>query len=280
MSTWPTLWSRPGVLDCPVCLPTRIARSCQARWVLKGWGSRVAVVAIVLLAAVNVVFWGGVYKSKPAKSSFSQKATVSTLPSASTAPTPVTANPLTLPTGRTLQVSIVGDTIATGRFASGPDKRFRTLVLTALAARGPVSPDEATRTGTSDLSTAVAVPPHMDLVILELGTDDMRAESVPDFGMAYGALVATVRADSPNAALVCAGTWSATGGLYDEVIQRDCTAVKGRFVPLQALYDTPAYHGPSGVNGYYGVSDGLAPNDAGHRAIAAALLGAVGLKLS
>jgi acyl-CoA thioesterase-1 len=248
--------------------------------VSEGWGRRVAVVAIVLLAAVNVVFWGGVYKSKPAKSSFSQKATVSALPSASATPTPVTADPLTLPTGRTLQVSIVGDTIATGRFASGPDTRFRSLVLAALGARGQVSADEATRTGTSLLSTAVAVPPNMDLVVLELGTDDMRAASVSDFGMGYGALVSSVLADSPNAAVVCAGTWSATGGLYDAVIQRDCGMAKGRYVSLQALYDTPAYHGRVGVIGYYGVSDGLAPNDAGHRAIAAALLGAVGLKLS
>jgi acyl-CoA thioesterase I len=248
--------------------------------VLNGWGSRVAVVVIVLLAAVNVVFWGGFYKNKPAKASFSHRASVFALPSPSPTPTPVMANPLTLPTGRTLQVSIVGDSIGSGRFASGPDKRYRALVLAALTARGPVAPEEPVSTGTSALTSAVAVPSNMDLVVLELGTDDMRVESVPDFGMAYGALVASVQADSPHAALVCAGTWSATGGLYDQVIQRDCTAAKGRYVSLQALYDTPAYHGPSGVSGYYGISDGLEPNDAGHQAIAAALLGAVGLKLS
>ncbi|HEX4432109.1 MAG TPA: hypothetical protein VHZ96_22755 [Frankiaceae bacterium] len=239
-----------------------------------------AVVAVVLLAAVNAVFWTGLYKTKPVKSSFSQQVTVVPRPSASATATPAAVNPLNLPSGRALLTTIVGDTIATGHFASSPDARFRTLVLGALAARGPVSPAEATRTGTSDLSTAVAVPANVDLVILELGTDDMRVESVSDFGMAFGALIASVHADSPNAALVCAGTWSATGGLYDQVIQRDCLAAKGRYVSLQALYDTPAYHDPAGGNGYYGISDGLAPNDAGHRAIAAALLGAVGVKLS
>ena len=86
----------------------------------------------------------------------------------------------------------------------------------------------------------------MDLVVLELGTDDMHVASVTDFEMAFGALVASIQADSPNADLVCAGTWSATGGLYDAIIQRDCTAAKGRYVSLQALYDTPAYHGPAG----------------------------------
>ncbi len=246
---------------------------------LRGLGRLAAVVAIVALAAVNVIFWTRGSDGKSSKSSFSQQATVSPLPSATAPPIHVTAHPLTLPSGRTLQVSIVGDTIATGRYASSPDKRFRSLVLAALTARGPVSADEASRTGTSSLSTAVSVPPNMDLVVLELGTDDMRAASVTDFATAYGALVSSVLASSPQAALVCAGTWSATGGLYDEVIQRDCTMAKGRYVSLQALYDTPAYHGPAGVTGYYGISDGLSPNDDGHRAIASALLAAVGVKL-
>ena len=236
--------------------------------------------AVVLLAAVNVVFWVGLGRNKPAPASFSQLP-VRIPAAAPTAPTPVTSNPLTLvtPAGRPLLVSVVGDSIAAGHYASGPDRGFRSLVLAALSARGPVTPEDAAGTGTSPLSTAVTVPSGLDLVVLELGTDDMHIASVSQFEMAYGALVAQVHADSPKADLVCAGTWSATGGLYDAVIERDCTSVGGRYVPLQALYDTPAYHGPTGVSGYYGYSDGLAPNDAGHRAIAAALLGAVGLKL-
>ena len=246
-----------------------------------GWGKRIAVVAVVLLAAANVVFWAGYSKSKPGKASFSQQIPLSPPSSAASLPVPVTSNPLALPqpVGRPLLVSIVGDSIAAGRYASGPAERFDALILSTLSARGPVTPEQAAPTGTSGLSTAVSVPSGTELVVLEVGTDDMRVEGVTDFGTAFGALVASIQAASPNADLVCAGTWSATGGLYDAVIQRDCTDAKGRYVPLQALYDTPAYHGPAGASTYYGTSDGIAPNDAGHRAIAAALLGAVGLKL-
>jgi acyl-CoA thioesterase-1 len=250
--------------------------------VFDGWGKRVAVVIVVLLAAVNVVFWAGLYKNKPAKTSFSQQVPIATPSSTRAVPVPVTANPLTLPkpVGRPLLVSVVGDSIATGRYASGSDTRFRALILSALSVSGPVTPEEAAPTGTSALSTAVSVPGGQDLVVLELGTDDMRVASVTEFEMAFGALIASIQAESPNADLVCAGTWSATGGLYDAIIQRDCTAAKGRYVSLQAPYDTPAYHGPAGASSPYGISDGIAPNDAGHRAIATALLGAVGLKLS
>ena len=163
-------------------------------------------------------------------------------------------------------MSIVGDSITAGHFASKPDKTFRALVLAALSARGPVAAQDA-------------VPSGVDLAVLEVGTDDMRVQRVSDFRTAFEALVAQVRSASPNADLVCAGTWSATGGLYDAVIQRACTGANSRYVPLQALYDTPAFHGPAGKATSYGPSDGLSPNDAGHRAIAAALLGAVGLKL-
>jgi lysophospholipase L1-like esterase len=249
--------------------------------VFEGWGRRVGVVAIVLLAVVNVIFWTGFSRGKSSKSSFAQPKVIALPSGVATPPVPTTANPLALPTpAGPLRVSIVGDSIAAGHYASTPDKRFRALLLSGLSARGPVSPVEPAATGTSALSTAVALPNGVDLVVLEVGTDDMRTESVSDFQTAFGALVAEVHTASPHAELICAGTWSATGGLYDAVVQHACTGASSRYVPLQSLYDTPACHGPAGKNGYYGVSDGIAPNDDGHRAIAAALLGAVGLKLS
>jgi lysophospholipase L1-like esterase len=237
---------------------------------------------IVLLAVANIVFWVGVNKGKSSKASFAQQKPMRTPAVAVTPPTPVTADPLRLPapSGRPLMVSIVGDSVAAGHYASGPDERFQSIMLSVLAARGRVTPVEATATGTSPLSTAVTVPSGVDLVVLEVGTDDMRAQGVTDFERTFKALVAMVHTSSPNADLVCAGTWSATGGLYDAAIQRACTGARARYVSLQALYDTPAYHGPVGDKGFYGVSDGIAPNDTGHRAIAAALLGAVGLTLS
>jgi acyl-CoA thioesterase I len=247
--------------------------------VFDGWGRRAAIAVVILLAVANVIFWTGM-NGKSSKASFAQQKPLGTPSAIATPPIPKTANPLALPAASPLKVAIVGDSIAAGRYASVPDKRFRALVLAALSARGPVSPIEPAVTGTSPMSTAVAVQSGANLVVLEVGTDDMRVERVSDFQTAFGALVAQVRSASPKAELVCAGTWSATGGLYDAVIQRACTGPNSRYVPLQALYDTPAFHGPAGKATFSGPADGIAPNDAGHRAIAAALLGAVGLKPS
>ena len=243
------------------------------------WGRRAAVVVVILLAVANVIFWTG-SNGTSSKASFAQQKPLAAPSAIVTPPIPKTANPLQLPAASPLKVSIVGDGIASGRYASVPSKGFHALMLAALSAREPVSPSEPAPTGTSPVSTAVTVPSGMNLVVLEVGTDDMRVERVSDFQTAFGALVAQVRNASPGAELVCAGTWSATGGLYDEVIQRACTGATSRYVPLQALYDTPAFHGPAGKATALGPSDGIAPNDAGHHAIAAALLGAVGLKLT
>jgi hypothetical protein len=238
------------------------------------WGRRAAVVAIVLLAAANVVFWGYIYHRQEVKpSAFATKQGPALLPLTATEPSP-SAAPLSLSTNGSgvLRLSIVGDTLATGRYASGPTNRFRALALSALEARGPVAVQEATPTSASGPSTAVTVPGSLNLVILELGTDDMARTTATEFAADYGHLVDSIRASSPKAALVCAGTWSANGQAYDAVIQRDCVHADGRFVSLRALYADPANRGPAGVAGYYGLSDDRAPNDAGHRAIATALL--------
>ena len=234
-----------------------------------GWGRRAAIAVVILLAVANVIFWTG-SNGTSSKASFAQQKPLATPSVIVTPPIPKTAHPLRLPAASPLKVSIVGDSIAAGRFASMPDKAFRALMLAALSARGP------RRRGRRPDGGPV---PSAGSGVLEVGTDDMRVERVSDFQTAFEALVAQVRSASPGADLVCAGTWSATGGLYDAVIQRACTGANSRYVPLQALYDTPAFHGPAGKATSYGPSDGIAPNDAGHHAIAAALLGAVGLKL-
>ncbi len=267
-----------------------------------GTGKRVALIAVVVLAIANVFFWGVVYNRQSVKpSSFSAKLTPTTPPSAApSSPSPISPSPsgstppaatpsipaglpvpLPLPTasGGALKVSIVSDSLGTGRYASSPDTRYRGLLLAALQARGAVSVEEATGTS-SPGSTAVQVPPSLDLAVVELGTDDMASTDVNGFGQVYSALLKSIRLGSPDAALVCAGTWSADGQAFDDIIQQDCVREQGHFVSLRDLYDVSANRGPAGVAGYYGVSDDIAPNDAGHRAIAQALLQPLGIPLS
>jgi acyl-CoA thioesterase-1 len=201
-------------------------------------------------------------------------------PSSAAAPSPLPPLKLPVTQGRALLVSIVGDSLTAGRDASGPTKRFRNLVLAALGSGRTVSAEEATPASAPAASTAVIVPGGMDLVVLELGTSDVAKVAITPFAFGYQALVTSIRASSPHADLVCAGTWSADGAAYDAVVQRICTAAQGRYVPLSGLYAVAGDRGPPGVSGFYGVSDDVAPNDAGHRAIARALLAAVGIALN
>ena len=254
----------------------------------EGWRGRARVALIILLTFVCATFWVFLFMRHPAKSTYVSRVTGTGLPPLSM-PTPVPSLPtsasgpaaIELPTvsGRALLLSIVGDSLATGHFASGPKTRYRALIISALQARGSVTAVEATTPAASTLSTTVTVPGGLDLVVLELGTDDLSRTTVAAFTSSYGALVSSVRKSSPHAALVCAGTWSALGAVFDAVIQRDCVAARGHFVSLASLFANPADRGPAGVAGYYGISDDVAPNDAGHRAIAGALLAAIGVPL-
>jgi acyl-CoA thioesterase I len=264
-----------------------------------GNGKRIALIGVVVLAIANVFFWGVVYNRQSVKpSSFTARLTpttapsvapierpqptVSAHPSASATPSIPAGLPVPLPlpnaSGRALKVSIVGDLLGTGHYASSPSTRYRGLLLAALQARGAVSVEEATGTG-GTLSAAVQVPPGLDLAVVELGTNDMASTDVNGFEQVYSALLKSIRLGSPDAALVCAGTWSADGLAFDNIIQQDCVREQGHFVSLRDLYDQSANRGPAGIAGYYGVSDDVAPNDTGHRAIAQALLQPLGITL-
>ena len=201
--------------------------------------------------------------------------TPSTLPTPSPAPVP-----LKLPDtkGRSLDVSIVGDSLTVGLYASGPTTRNRNLILSVLRRRGPVSATEAFASGAAGGSTAVTVPGRLDLVVLELGTADEGRVTAGAFVVSYAALVKQVRRTSPTADLVCAGTWGPANVVFDAVIEQACEAAGGRFVSLRSLYLNPANRGPAKVMGFYGLSDDIAPNNAGHKAIAKAVLEAIGLR--
>ncbi len=66
---------------------------------------------------------------------------------------------------------------------------------------------------------------------------------------------------APKAAVVCAGTWSANGAAYDEIIKQDCAYVRGHYVPLAALYGVAANRDPDGQPTFFGTTDGNAPNE-------------------
>jgi acyl-CoA thioesterase-1 len=241
---------------------------------------------VVVLAALDVAGWAFVLHRGPAKSTYVPRvgafdqAPLSPIPTPS--PTSAAQSPaLALPdtNGKPPAVSIVSDSIGAGDYASSADRPYRVLLETALRARGAITADDVGAPAGSK-STNVKVPGGQDLVVLEVGTTDLSGTDLKTFTANYIGLVAATRASSPKAGLVCAGTWSRLGANFDAVIQAACDYADGAFVSLQPLYSDAANRGPAGVAGPYGTSDDEAPNDAGHRAIAAALLGAVGLNLT
>lgn len=118
-----------------------------------------------------------------------------------------------------------------------------------------------------------------DLLVVELGTNDVYKSTPDAFSVDYPKFLDAVRKESPKAALVCAGVWksgSPAGLSIDQVIEVECEQRGGRFVPLAAYYADPANQSKPGVTHWDGgVTDGNHPNDAGHRKIADALLSLV-----
>ncbi|HLZ25475.1 MAG TPA: SGNH/GDSL hydrolase family protein [Ktedonobacterales bacterium] len=116
-------------------------------------------------------------------------------------------------------------------------------------------------------------PSNAQLIVLELGTNDYLQQVPPATMQAhYAALLAWLATDNPNARLVALSVWGdpAAAAAYNSVIQAEAatwTGAGGRaLVDISTLYLNPSYHWPPGS------SDTFHPNDAGHVAIAQAVL--------
>lgn len=182
--------------------------------------------------------------------------------------------PLTVPRGDdgVATVLVSGDSLSAAFFASTPEQGFVTLVADDL---GPVEITEAAQAHQT-LTTVAAitdVPANVDLAIVELGTNDVGEQTpLADFDAQYGGLLDRIRSSSPDAAIVCLGTWTGWGGDYDSLIERACVGHGGRYVALGGLFRDTANRGPEGRETFLGAGDDFHPNDAGHRAIADAVL--------
>jgi acyl-CoA thioesterase-1 len=180
--------------------------------------------------------------------------------------------------GRPLRVLFLGDSLTWGAFALRPEEHaFPARVVDRLRRSGPVTEKDVGRIGftAAMLLPDVAPAGTADLVVVELGTNDANNTTLDQFRNDYPAFLDAVRKKSPDAALVCAGTWHG-GSLarnMDRVIESQCTAHNGRYADLNALFDDERDHGPAGTVRPVGdVTDWFHPNDAGHAGIADAIL--------
>jgi acyl-CoA thioesterase-1 len=195
--------------------------------------------------------------------------------SAPVAPVPTTA-PLAIVRDDTpLRVLFAGDSLTGSYFASSTDAGFRSRLMTALGPVELTTAELADQTLTT-VSRIVDVPANLDLAVIELGTNDVATETPFDqFTNEYRDLLHKITTTSPGAALICAGTWQEVGERYDAVIEAECQAAGGRYVPLVEIFEADGTRGPAGKQTPFGESDAFHPNDSGHQQIADAILAAL-----
>jgi acyl-CoA thioesterase I len=189
-----------------------------------------------------------------------------------------------------LRALIMGDSLTWGSVASTPNTAFPWLIITGLRARGQNEPYFYISWGSPGITTSGAIgdlqemtiAPTVDLIVLQLGTNDWGQNIAPaTFQAQYVALLGLLRASSPNALLVGLTCWQDPAtlngageavSLYNSIILDALTNHSGvtgghACVDVASLYLTAAYHNTSG--------DLYHPNDAGHAAIANAILAAI-----
>ena len=129
-----------------------------------------------------------------------------------------------------------------------------------------------------DLQTFGVQPKNANLMVVELGTNDMVHMSAATFKTNYQSLISYLIANSPNVQLVCLGPWRAatdnfgydTTPAYESAAQsvcKDATNSTALYLDLSALYANKSYHNTTG--------DTFHPNNAGAQAIANEIVNAV-----
>lgn len=182
-------------------------------------------------------------------------------------------------TTQPLKVTFMGTSLGAGYYASTEAKSYVGRLTTTLEKPGPVvasrAPREVEAPGTpttTDTFDPSKVAPDQDLYVIEVGTNDSASKKEPVFERDYRRLLDGLAKRSPGAMFLCAGVWQEQAWGYDAIIQSACRQHGGRFVALTALFGNDDNHGPEGRPTAYGPGDLFHPNDAGHKAIARAML--------
>lgn len=173
---------------------------------------------------------------------------------------------------------VLGDSVSAGQYLSDNSAAYPSLLATDLHARLTIyAVPGHTTAQTFSMYTGELFPAY---AVIELGTNDYNySVSLATFATTYRRVVASI---APTTRLACLSVWDprnladagwssspgipspvnrvgATPAAYNAVIARLC---RGTYLSLQAIYDTPAYHGSGAPGPIYH------PNAAGDAAIA------------
>lgn len=179
---------------------------------------------------------------------------------------------MTLEQDETLRITYLGDSLTAGLHATTEQDAYRTQLTSAVAGGGPFEESGLRIVGGTVKQTLegnAEFPRDQHLYIIELGTNDINEVDHRIFSEQYEQLLLRVREGSPDAALVCLGTWRppSRGANYDLVIRQECESFGGEYRRMADLEADPTHKGPAGEETYWGPSDDFHPNDAGHAAI-------------
>lgn len=188
------------------------------------------------------------------------------IPKATVAPS-ATATPVGAP-----RIVFIGDSLTEGAFATRQDADYVVRVTYALHATQEDTQGHYGWTVANTITSLIAHPaPSADIVVVELGTNDVGSTPVDLFSRQYAQLLSLIRETQPaNARWACLSTWRdpSSSGAYDSVIQSECP---GTYVPIGQFYMNGTMHGPTGRVTWLGMGDWFHPNDKGHQAIAQAV---------
>jgi lysophospholipase L1-like esterase len=179
----------------------------------------------------------------------------------------------------TLRVMILGDSLAGGYYASVVERGFAARVLDSLGRSRPVDRVEVSHPGGTTRAATYGreVPADLDVVVVELGTNDSLRTPPWRFARTYDALLKRIRDASPEAHMVCLGLWRQTwrASIYDRIIRRSCERHEADFRRLSDIYERSGVRGPADVPVQHGRSDTFHPNDHGHQLIAERVMSAL-----
>jgi lysophospholipase L1-like esterase len=183
------------------------------------------------------------------------------------------------PQGRPLRVLYIGTSVTIGFFASDEAHKWTSIVSAALTQSGPIEnvpvvrlPQAAGATTKISSYDPAAIPKDLDVIVVELVTNDVNTTKIADFSAQMTILLDALQQGSPNANVLCLGAWHARPGTYDNIERDQCVARGAKFSTLTDIKSKPGVAGPAGLATFYGESDAFHPNDVGEAAIAAEVL--------
>ncbi len=164
----------------------------------------------------------------------------------------------------------IGDSISVGSYAPSADRTFPSRIATQLGMNLVLMARSGARAAWALPQLEGAQGAGAALVTVELGTNDAGFHTPPaDFARQYETIVRAV--SRPGTRVLCIGSWLPAPD-FDATIQQICERHGGSFVSLDGFYGVDAFHAEDDAMTFRGRADWFHPGDAGHAAIAAAVL--------